>query len=199
MYITPLQLIQSEHVNPPQKKVEHNKHHQQHHQIHPPTTEKNVPFRIPLRFFGSKPCRVRNNSWPLRSPQKHRSSPNPRPRCQSPQRWLAIDGRINKKGIETLVVEPTQLKIVTLSETNIAPENEPLEKEIPIFRCYVSFRAGIWIILSGRVKMEIIPPNVPPPEALSREANGLKRESIYSPCLRRPPYTFPRLCFNPVC
>ena len=35
----------------------------------------------------------------------------------------------------------------TLPETNVAPENRPLEKEIPIgttiFRGYVSFREGI--------------------------------------------------------
>ena len=54
------------------------------HQIHPPTT-KHVPKSIPPAFQPSMPCRVRNNSWPLRSLQKHRSSPNPRPRCQSPQ------------------------------------------------------------------------------------------------------------------
>ena len=37
-----------------------------------------------------------------------------------------------------------RLEISTLPETNISPENRPLEKEIPIghiiFRCYVSFR-----------------------------------------------------------
>ena len=46
---------------------------------------------------------------------------------------------------------------ITLPETNMAPENDTLEKEIPIgnhhFRCYVSFRECILPGIAKRVKL----------------------------------------------
>ena len=54
----------------------------------------------------------------------------------------------SKLGVEFEEKLDALLPSLKLSETNMAPENTPLEKEVPIgkpsiFRCYVSFREGI--------------------------------------------------------
>ncbi len=55
----------------------------------------------------------------------------------------------------TVAVSFRELVILKLTpETNIAPENRPLEKEIPIGNHHFW---GLWLLVSGRVKLEFSP------------------------------------------
>ena len=67
----------------------------------------------------------------------------------TPRRWNeTIPKVLNKLPLFFGSELPYNFWVSTLPETNIAPENRPLEKEIPIgttiFRFYVSFKEGIY-------------------------------------------------------
>ena len=62
--------------------------------------------------------------------------------------WQTMPPKL--RGFLWLSENEMDVLMYTLPETNVAPENRPLEKEIPIgnhhiFKCYVSFREGIFL------------------------------------------------------